>query len=690
MDTSPLEFTPYFPTVMKTVITNITLCVALQILTSDCSTGQDQKAAKASPQKTSVSAKKNEDEKSEKNSALFDATQSNGILNDIKEPLSKILKFKRKSGRLAFDIPTSYSEADGAFREIRTKARGGGGGHGSGNFWTQYVSGQSFGGRIQKSDQNFGRGAEVRPNSLVVEFLETADNAAGIEVQADDLDEFTIRINGGLAPYYLQVCQSKSKFSVQEVNGHTSYAGSGSDFESFCKNNPDFVQQSLIPALANYGFASPVTRFNATTRDHVFAILSPADDEALKSFQEAFKNLESTKYEERQAASKKLNSEFEKWKDVIRYAVGSDQFSLEVRSRLQKLIKDKSSEADRQLVALVAAGDLSNDAEYLVWLLGQAKEAKQTQNVIDKLKKLTEQDFGNDIAAWKKHVEEVPADTATTIGNKVNTVQNSKSGPPAIAKLEGYLPQMAEPTSDLLRLKLEASKLSLDRKYWSDQFNGESIKTLVTRLQDQVKKSNLPKRWLNSGGHSLDTVRHEHVLFEHIQTVLPSQMSSHHYSYGNISGYHTSSINRKIEKPHIYLRLNLEKLKREAKSGRILGAKNKPNIFQYTVRERRDFNMELSFVEREDSSVNFMVASSDNQSLFQLHQSKNGKVSCHLLVEGQKSSVTAENFMDLYENHKEFITQSVYPVFARFGVQIPKEIGGPLEIKNAPRPKKKS
>ena len=86
----------------------------------------------------------------------FGLRQANGVLNEIAVPLAKLLKFKRRGKHLVFELPSSYSEADEAFRKIRSQARGGGGGHSSGEFWTQYVSNQNFGGRIQKSEQNIG------------------------------------------------------------------------------------------------------------------------------------------------------------------------------------------------------------------------------------------------------------------------------------------------------------------------------------------------------------------------------------------------------------------------------------------------------------------------------------------------------------------------------------------------------
>ena len=402
--------------------------------------------------------------KTEADDKPFDPRQDSGILHEIAEPLAKILKFKRKSQKLSLDVPTSYSEANSAFSAIRSKGRGGGGGHGSGSFWTQYVSSQSFGGRIQRSEQNFGGNQKPRPHSLAVEFLESTNNSGSIEVQAEDKEDFLIRINGGLNPYYLQVIQAKDDFSVQEVSADYAFAARGDSFEDFCRQNPTYVQNRLLAILKHYGVSSPITRFNHVTRDHVLALLSPADEKVLTEFHETFKGLESTDYEERETATQRLQKEFDKWKDVLRYAAGSEKFSLEVRARLQKLIKEKSSEEDRQLIALVTASDLINDPEYLVWLLGQCKpeDQKEKEYVAAQLKKITEQDFGTDESKWTSYLEEENREDG-----KSNNGDSAQASTPKLIDVVGYLPQMAEPTSNLLLLQLAQDRLKLDRENWA-------------------------------------------------------------------------------------------------------------------------------------------------------------------------------------------------------------------------------
>ena len=626
------------------------------------------------PSTTREGSQEKENPKSvEGNSASFDPLQANGVLNQIAGPLAKILKLNRKGGRLVFDLPSSYSVADQAFREIRTKARGGGGGHGSGNFWTQYVSGQNFGGRIRKGEQNFGQ-KKKRPDSFVVEFAESVDRNSELEVQGETGEEFMIRINGGQAPYLMQIMQTREGFLVQEVRGQESFAGFGSSFEEFCRKYPEFVQTRLIAILKKYGFGSPVTRFNPVTRDHVMVLLSPVDDELLLNFRKEFEGLESREYEVREEASAKLNREFEKWKKALRYASGSERFSVEVRARIQKLIRDRSSEEDRQLIGLINSADLVNDREYLVWLLSQSENDGQKGSVAKRLKLITGEDFGTDLAAWSRWLaRELPAKP---------TVVATQQKP--LVEVDGYLPGMAQPTANLLMLQLTDGHLSLDRGSWAEQFQGESIKTLVTRLRDQLKKSNLPARWLQSGGNSLDLMRHEHVLFEHIQTAIPPRKSPNQYSYGNIAGYHRSSLNRHVEQPHLFMRLVLEGQVLDKKNGSPKAATNKPNTFHYSIRERQDTNLTLTFHESDESELNLLIASRQAQTVFQLFQDGEGRVNCHLLVGGERKSVGANSFSELYAQYREWFSGNVYPLFARFGIQIPAEIGGPLDVQKAP------
>lgn len=638
--------------------------------------GQEKgRAVKATP--------KPDDEKVDSESP--DPQLPTGTLHEIAKPLAKLLNLQRKGEKLLFDLPDSYSEANTSFSEIRTKARGGGGGHGSGTFWMQYVSGQTFGGRVQKGQQNFGGGEKKSQDGFVVEFVEHAEDENTLEIQAESESLFLIRISGGVHPFHLQVVQQKSRFSVQDVSGETAFSGQGSSFEDFCRKYPDYVQQRLLNLFRNYGIGTPVTRFNSVTRDHVLGLLTPVDSARVKEFKTAFADLESTVYEKREAATRSLADNFDDWKDVIRFAAGNDQFSIEARSRLQKIIKEKSPESDRQMIALVTAGDLVNDAEYLVWMLSQYDAPEKQKPIINQLAKVTKRDFGADLEQWQKLVKSSDRDTTA----ETNT-QPATSITAAMVKAEGYLPQMAEATANLIRLTLKDGRVALDRPFWASQFNNESIETIVKRIQGQMKKSNLPARWLKTGGHALSTVRHEHVLFEHIQTVIPPQRSNNYYSYGNIAGYRSSSINRSIEQPHLLLQLNLERLRKQDKNGRIKPATNKPNQFRYAARERKDTHLEFSVVELPDKTLLITACSPQDESMFQFHQSPDGKVTCHVLAGDRSQSVQANGYPDLLKNEAKFFQEEIFPVFSRFGVQISKEMGGPLKIANAPAPGKKS
>ena len=73
-----------------------------------------------------------------------------------------------------------------------------------------------------------------------------------------------------------------------------------------------------------------------------------------------------------------------------------------------------------------------------------------------------------------------------------------------LATVSGYIPQMAEATSNLLSLTFSGDRLLLDREFWKDQFGGESIMTLVNRVQDQMEKSK-PSEALVEHGRQLFT-----------------------------------------------------------------------------------------------------------------------------------------------------------------------------------------
>lgn len=630
---------------------------------------QKKKATAKSPKKATEAS----------DNGVFDPLKTKGAIDDISKELAKVLKLKRKGSRLLFDLPTSYSDADAAFREIRSKSFGGGGGHGSGAFWTQYFTGQNMGGRIQKSEQNFGRN-KPNPNGFVCEFVEITGRNRIMEIYGDQADEFVIRIGGGLDPYLLQIVQSKTSFVVQEANGLDSFAGRGDSFESFCKYHPDFVQSQLLPMLKKYGMTTPATRFNSVTRDHVLDLLKPIDKQRITDFNTTFAKLESEKFAERAAAAKELNSKYKDWQDVIRFAIANESFSVEVRAKLQAMVKSNSSESDRELVSLITSADLKNDKEYLVWLLSQSTDNSEKSRIASRLKGLTEQDFGTDTAKWMAWITKTDAAELTSVK------ENQLNG---LAAAEGYIPQMAEPTANLLTLTLSGDRLVLDREFWKEQFGGESIQTLVTRVQEQMKKSNLPKRWLSTGASSPATTRHEHVLFEHIQTAIPPQTEPNYSSYGNLSSYRRSQMNRVIEQSHLFLKLDLQAVKKVDRFGSSSSTKAKPDFFSYSVRERKSGQLSFSVTEGNDQSLSVLIADRESNSMFQLAQDKDGKLTCTIMCEGIKKSVSAANAKLLYENNQAFLKELVFPVWARFGIQTDEGFGGPFEIKNAPKPSTK-
>ena len=606
----------------------------------------------------------------------FDPLKPTGVLDEIQKPLSNILKIERKGELLSLEFPPSYSEANEDFQKIRSKMRGGGGGHGSGDYWTQYFSGYNAGGQMQKGTQRHFGGGEGSPDQFEAEILESTGRAREMNLNAENKGEFVLRIDGGLDPYLLQVQQKKNRFSVQEVNGIEAFAGKATSFEGFCRDYPDFVLSRMLPVLKKYGFSPPITRFNSVTRDYVVDSLAPLSQDRVDAFMNEYSDLESAEFEVREAATKRLSKDYTKWKDLIRVGVASDSFSLELRSRLQKIVGEQSGDSGKELISLATSADLKNDPEYLLWLAEQTKDEQQ-KHVVAQLEKVTGKDFGSDLAAWKKLIGQKET--------KGDLKEENLAGNPLV-EVKAYLPQMAVPTADLLRLRVDNNQLKLDRKYWSDYFKGEKIETIVKRVRAEMEKSNLPSRWLNpAGGYSLKNVFHEHVLFENIQSAIPAALSHNHYYYGNFSNYRRSQINRFVEQNHLLMKLDRQTVEKSDRGG--TSKNSKPTTFRYHAKERRDTLMSLTVTEDEDVGFSITISGGKTDSLFQLHQQKNGKIFCALLNGGKSTIKSAETYSELYRLETEFVTQKINPIFARFGIQIPASIGGPLEIKNGPAPK---
>jgi hypothetical protein len=600
-----------------------------------------------------------------------------GPLGKAAEPLAKILKLNWERDSVKFELPQNYAEANESLNELRTLSRGGGGGHGSEGYWVQSFYGQTMGGVLQRGSQRNGRsGQENSLDDFRVHLTEIVDDNRELSIVGSDLSQFDVLVNGGFSPLRFHMQQAKGGgVTVQDIENEQTFVGSAKTFQDFCRKYPVYVQDRLMPVLKAHGIKAPITRFNPVARDQVLAAISELDPKLESSFKERFADLNSPTFAKREAATKLLTDQFEEWKDVIRHTINDEVYSLETRARLKKVLDEKSSEEDRQLISMVVSSKLTEDAEYLVWLLENCEDPAQTAALTRQLKLITKEEFGDDVAAWKTWI----AKSAPAVDNDFEAQSTE------LSKEVGYLQGLAEPLSQMLVFKLVEDRLVIDRDNWSKQFNGKTIKELVELTKADIQKRNLPAAWFNSQvSMQDDQVDYAQVFFFNMQNSIPARVNnSYYYGYNNIYAYRQSTLNRHFEQPHITGTIDFHKTQGPDERGVVKQQNTDVEFMRLHLREREENQQTLEVYEGKDQALRIFITSLGANAAIYLNQTAEGKIVFHDLRGGKLfKTADAENARAFFEANGEYCKKELLPIFANYGLQISEELGGPLEIKN--------
>jgi hypothetical protein len=122
------------------------------------------------------------------------------------------------------------------------------------------------------------------------------------------------------------------------------------------------------------------------------------DNAERKRIHKALDELEASDYPTRQEATKRLLDNYVRWRPVILKEMKERQLSREAKSRLESVITANTDV--NQSGQLMDALGLLKDPAYLVEILGRTKDDGR-KVVLDQLRKVTKQDIGDDVKAWR-------------------------------------------------------------------------------------------------------------------------------------------------------------------------------------------------------------------------------------------------------------------------------------------------
>ena len=569
-----------------------------------------------------------------------DFFKADGPLATVGE-LSEVFKLKTVGANLETELVTNYAEATASLNPIRQKLRAGGGSSSSSNgFWSIRLRGNQVAG-------HFGFGKRTVPNvkkgdmEFEIEIKEMKNLRRELSISAFENGTFSIQIRSPSQPFLFRLSQNKDQRIVcQELRPDAVFAAEANSFDQFCYENPEFVEERLLPILKFIGAGEPVTRFSPTIRDHVIQRLQPLDPAQFAEFEIAIDGLNGSSYEDRQLASSAIAKDFERWAIFVRNAISNIKYPVEVRSRLKKIYESHVSEQQKNRIRLAEDSALHEDAEYLIWLLsrldsegtddGEASDAIESNKLLiaSQLEEITRQTFGSDISSWQAWLAKSRA--VDSKSEKKETTGDSQSNSPDIdASFQvelGPLNAASKFIGELVKLKLSGDRLIVDRNHWSQQFGGKSIAELNEEIREIVKSKNLPTTWYQPGGEfSADATDFPQVIFSRLAGVLGPSTQINMPQVVTRGGNKLSSLNREIDTKTAFARVEFHQptqneIQRMNQFGAIHPARRnqeppKAEYFTFYFREKASPNRSIEIRESKDRALLINILAEETNAL---------------------------------------------------------------------------
>ncbi len=448
------------------------------------------------------------------------------------------------------------------------------------------------------------------------------------------------------------------------------------------------VDERLLPAMKKLGVAVPPSRFDPEIIRQLRSSYEVSDERWI-SFLEIAKGFDSPEYQIREATVKRIESEFDSWSAQVRRGIETSTLSVQARTGLSKIMKSKGSRNSKQVTEIISSLDLANDPEVLVRVM-EGSPKNTSLAIAKRLEEVTGQSFGNNVSAWKEFVSKTrSANNGSEVAQRTSNSDNDWPLPEIAEENQlDIFQHSAEELSRLVRLTVsEQGHLMLDRKAWQEDFGGKSIKQLSKEMGDELAERNLPNSWLkNSEAIAKDLYGLEHVLVESLNDHLAKLPTKAKY-FGE--GF-LPPVNRffRGERYDLILRRTSQEEDSFSSTGK------KPEFFILQLKQLSGPQNELWLIEEESKNPSkphgfrFTLYLAQTATLIDLVQGSDGQCRLVFMKNSEVHQARSTSFKELWESQKTFIASKILPEFEKFGIDVSKELGGPLEHHSLPVSKK--
>ncbi len=178
----------------------------------------------------------------------------------------------------------------------------------------------------------------------------------------------------------------------------------GKSFRELARSQGDLLSTELGQMMDHFGIAKPMLPYDEAVKRSVRARLELLHGmDAEKTFKELVDQFRSSEFSAREQASIKIDEKYDLYLSLISRELKRDDLQPEARLRLSRIVKQNSKA--NQISDVVRGFELLDSPEYLIAIGLDEKQAddKNLKTFVSaRLKQITEQDFGQDLSAWKK------------------------------------------------------------------------------------------------------------------------------------------------------------------------------------------------------------------------------------------------------------------------------------------------
>ncbi len=336
--------------------------------------------------------------------------EQKGKLDQLRDTTSKLVKLGWHDGRLAMLRSDDADELREAFNAIESIAGGGS----SVSWWGDSRRSWTFVGDAMHGELVLEKTSRLLPllkskgwPNMKLTLREKTGPQRTLTIHDNGKGGIVISLTSDKDHYFLRMRQRPGgAMLVQELNGDFAFAAQGNTFLNLYKSHRKYVEDRLMPILRHVGVTPPPIATDPKVQVTVLSLLMPIDDKLQEEFEQILKQLEASNFQDREKATSNLREGFKRFKPLLLRAASDERLAPESHNRIDRVLKS-ANDADGQSVDyLVATLALDRDVKYLIWLLEvesakKPTDAKHLESLSGRLKQLTEQELGVDVAAWK-------------------------------------------------------------------------------------------------------------------------------------------------------------------------------------------------------------------------------------------------------------------------------------------------